>query len=103
MRCRATTVIPYPVSCPICEVRRVTDTLLIASKPPSLLVTVSGNVTHGLGVAGNPPSNIKKEINGQPRVFSQTFMLVPDTTTAPAKPGEVGKYYVSSDALRFVG
>lgn len=44
-----------------------------------------------------------KNIDAQPRVFSQTFMLVPDTTAAPTKTGEIGKYYIHADAMRFVG
>ncbi|KAF4612237.1 hypothetical protein D9613_004211 [Agrocybe pediades] len=72
------------------------------AQPPSLLVTVSGSVTHGRGPTGNPPKTPVREIEGHPRVFSQTFILVPDTT-APTKVGEVAKYYVGADALRFVG
>ncbi|KAI0248374.1 NTF2-like protein [Lactifluus subvellereus] len=71
-------------------------------QPPSLLITVSGNVTHGGGPSANPPSTHKKNIEGYPRVFSQTFMLVPDTT-APPKVGEVAKYYIIADTMRFVG
>ena len=73
------------------------------TQPPSLLITVSGNVTHGRGPAGNPPNTPNRAIDGNPRVFSQTFMLVPDSAAPPTKPGEVAKYYVSADALRFVG
>lgn len=72
------------------------------TSPPSLLVIVSGNVTHGRGPSGNPPNTPAKTVEGHPRVFSQTFMLVPDTSAA-IKPGEVAKYYVSADSLRFVG
>ncbi|TFK26640.1 NTF2-like protein, partial [Coprinopsis marcescibilis] len=72
------------------------------SQPPSLLISVSGNVTHGKGPAGNPP-NTAKTIDGQPRVFHQVFMLVPDTNAPPTKPGEVAKYFIGADALRFVG
>ncbi|KAF8265778.1 NTF2-like protein [Lactarius quietus] len=72
------------------------------SQPPSLLITVSGNVTHGGGPNANPASTHKKNIEGHPRVFSQTFMLVPDTT-APPKVGEVAKYYIIADTMRFVG
>ncbi len=72
------------------------------SQPPSLLITVSGNVTHGGGPSANPPSTHKKVIEGHPRVFSQTFMLVPDNT-APTKVGEVAKYYIVADTMRFVG
>ncbi|KAF8971678.1 hypothetical protein BDZ97DRAFT_1901410 [Flammula alnicola] len=73
------------------------------AQPPSLLITVSGNVTHGRGPAGNPPDTPPRSIEGHPRVFSQTFILVPDPTAPPTKPGEVAKYYVGADALRFVG
>jgi hypothetical protein len=72
------------------------------SQPPSLLITVSGNVTHGGGPGANPASTHKKNIEGHPRVFSQTFMLVPDNT-APTKAGEVAKYYIIADTMRFVG
>jgi hypothetical protein len=75
----------------------------LGAQPPSLLITVSGNVTHGLGPSGNPPDTPARSIEGHPRVFSQTFILVPDPTAPPTKPGEVAKYYVGADALRFVG
>lgn len=70
------------------------------SQPPSLMVSVSGTVTHGKGPAGNPAATPARSVDGQPRVFHQTFMLVPDPTTAP---GEPQKYYVNGDILRFVG
>lgn len=70
------------------------------SQPPSLLVTVSGTVVHGKGPEGNPAATHNKSLDGQPRVFSQTFMLVPDPA---AGPGEQTKYYVNADAMRFVG
>ncbi|RDB28838.1 NTF2-related export protein 1 [Hypsizygus marmoreus] len=73
------------------------------TSPPSLMVTVSGNVTHGRGPAGNPPTTSSRNPEGQPRVFSQTFLLVPDPAAPATKPGELAKYYVSADALRFVG
>ncbi|KAH9486306.1 Nuclear transport factor 2 [Psilocybe cubensis] len=73
------------------------------AQPPSLLITVSGNVIHGKGPSGNPPDTPARAIEGHPRVFSQTFILVPDPNAPPTKPGEVAKYYVSADALRFVG
>lgn len=76
---------------------------ILGTSPPSLLVTVSGNVTHGRGPSGNPPSTSSRNPEGHPRVFSQTFMLVPDSETPATKPGEVAKYYISADALRFVG
>ena len=73
---------------------------ITGSQPPSLLVTVSGTVVHGKGPEGNPAATPSKSVDGQPRVFSQTFMLVPDPT---AGPGEQTKYYVNADAMRFVG
>lgn len=67
------------------------------------MVTVSGTVVHGKGPEGNPASTPSKSVDGQPRVFSQTFMLVPDTTVPTAAPGEVAKYFVNADTMRFVG
>ena len=72
----------------------------LGSQPPSLMVSVSGNVTHGKGPAGNPAATPARSVDGQPRVFHQTFMLVPDPATVP---GEPQKYYVNGDILRFVG
>jgi len=72
------------------------------TSPPSLVIVVSGNVTHGRGPSGNPPNTPAKTVEGHLRVFSQTFMLVPDTS-ATIKPGEIAKYYISADSLRFVG
>ena len=78
-------------------------TQLIGTQPPSLLVTVSGTVIHGKGTAGNPASTPAKSVEGQPRVFAQTFMLVPDPTAPQTKAGEVATYYINADAMRFVG
>ena len=36
-------------------------------------------------------------------MFFQTFVLVPDPVAPVAKAGEVAKYYVDADAMRFVG
>jgi NTF2-related export protein 1/2 len=86
--------------------RRVPTQPLTGSQPPNLLVTVSGTVTHGNPANPALPSNNNaksKNVDGQPRVFSQTFVLVPDPSVVPAKTGEVAKYYISADALRFVG
>jgi len=71
------------------------------SQPPHLLVTVSGTVTHGKTPA--TPNTKPKNIEGHPRVFSQTFTLMPDSTAPPGKTGQVTKYYISADAMRFVG
>ncbi|KAJ7492365.1 hypothetical protein FB451DRAFT_1388766 [Mycena latifolia] len=74
------------------------------TQPPSLLIVVSGSVTHGLGPSGNPSATSTRNKEGHPRVFSQTFMLVPDSAALPpSKVGELAKYYISADALRFVG
>jgi NTF2-related export protein 1/2 len=67
------------------------------------MVTVSGIVTHGRGIAGNPPTTTNRNPEGHPRVFSQTFLLVPDTEATAATPNQPAKYYVSADTLRFVG
>ena len=72
---------------------------MTGTQPPSLLVTVSGTVVHG----GEPDGSSARSVDGQPRVFSQTFMLVPDSTAPQTKAGEVGTYYISADAMRFVG
>ncbi|KAL1740548.1 hypothetical protein HDZ31DRAFT_46769 [Schizophyllum fasciatum] len=73
------------------------------TSPPQLLITVSGNVTHGAGPTGNPKGSNPKDPEGHPRVFCQTFMLVVDPTAPPSKPGEMAKYYVCADSFRFVG
>ncbi|KAF8215939.1 hypothetical protein K438DRAFT_1799754 [Mycena galopus ATCC 62051] len=74
------------------------------TQPPSLLIVVSGSVTHGKGPSGNPATTTRSNKEGHPRVFSQTFMLVPDAAApAPSAVGELAKYYISADALRFVG
>ena len=79
-------------------------TRLSGTHPPPLLVTVSGTVIHGAGSVKNPPDMLaNKSLEGQSRVFSQTFLLVPDSSAAPTKPGELGRYYIGADALRFVG
>ncbi|KAF9270688.1 NTF2-like protein [Marasmius fiardii PR-910] len=74
------------------------------STPPSLLVNVSGSVIHGR--QHPPPANQgrgnTRSVDGLSRIFSQIFMLVPDPNVPP-NPGEGTKYYVSVDALRFVG
>lgn len=75
----------------------------VGTQPPSLLLVVAGNVTHGRGPAGNPPNTHSKTPDGHPRVFSQTFLLAPDPAAPTTKPGEVAKYYISADTMRFVG
>ena len=86
------------------EYGRVSHLMCVpGSQPPSLLVTVSGIVTHGKGPAANPANAPRHNVEGHPRVFSQTFMLAPDPNAPPTKSGEVAKYYITADALRFVG
>lgn len=109
MKCNLSIAIRYQVSydrflfCFVQTFTKITPPFLVGAQPPSLLITVSGNVTHGLGPSGNPPDTPARSIEGHPRVFSQTFILVPDPTAPLTKPGEVAKYYVGADALRFVG
>lgn len=105
MKCNLSIVIRYQVSYYgyACLNSHSRISLFVGAQPPSLLITVSGNVTHGHGPSGNPPDTPARTIEGHPRVFSQTFILVPDSTAPPTKPGEVAKYYVGADALRFVG
>ena len=103
MKCNLSIAIRYQVSYGCCFLFKTISYLFVGAQPPSLLITVSGNVTHGLGPSGNPPDTPPRSIEGHPRVFSQTFILVPDPTAPLTKPGEVAKYYVGADALRFVG
>jgi len=94
---------------------------------PSLLVTVSGTVQHGPppptwtnamgekkdkpgiptglfgGSGGSNVPNYTRSVDGQPRVFSQTFVLMRDPDTGVVEPGKLGKYIIKADTLRFVG
>ncbi|KIJ66188.1 hypothetical protein HYDPIDRAFT_26558 [Hydnomerulius pinastri MD-312] len=94
---------PIPGWTPAPPINPMSQLCIPGSRPPSLLVTVAGNVTHGKGPAGNPAATQSRSVDGQPRVFFQTFMLVPDPTAPVAKAGEVAKYYVDADSMRFVG
>jgi len=78
-------------------------TTFLGGQPPSLLITVSGTVVHGKGPGGNPTDAAPRTVEGHPRVFAQTFILVPDSNAPPTKPGELAKYYISADSIRFVG
>lgn len=71
------------------------------TQPPSLLVCVSGNVSHGKSPATKSTST--RSVDDQPRVFFQSFVLVPDPVAPVVKAGEVAKYYIDADAMRFVG
>ncbi|TFL06821.1 hypothetical protein BDV98DRAFT_560021 [Pterulicium gracile] len=73
------------------------------AQPPSLLVSVSGSVLHGKGFEGNPRGTRKDCLDGMSRVFSQTFLLVPDSAAAASGSSEAIKYYISADCVRFVG
>ncbi|GJN87414.1 hypothetical protein Rhopal_000363-T1 [Rhodotorula paludigena] len=77
--------------------------------PPSLVVTVTGQVTHGPNPTPAAGSISAKNFDGLARVFSQSFILVFAPTSAapppaPAGPGaEQGAegYVVASDSFRF--
>ncbi|KAG8924573.1 hypothetical protein FRC03_005624 [Tulasnella sp. 419] len=73
-----------------------------ATRPPSLLITVSGLVTHGPQSTANTLPTSVKVFDAAPRVFSQTFVLVPDESASTGQ-GAEPKYYVGADSLRFVG
>jgi len=90
--------------CPVFTAQRhhLISSPRLGTSPPSLIIVVSGNVTHGRSLSSNPRNTSAKPSEGQPHVFSQTFILVPDAN-APTRPGEVAKYYISADSLRFVG
>jgi hypothetical protein len=65
-----------------------------------LLVTVTGTVRHGPPPQPNPAAAAKKPVfENEPRVFNQTFILIPDETVVGGEP----KYFVKADSLRFVG
>ncbi|GAA5855475.1 hypothetical protein JCM8547_007847 [Rhodosporidiobolus lusitaniae] len=67
-----------------------------AGGPPSLVVTVSGQVSHGSNPTPSAGSINSKNFDNLPRVFSQSFILV--WTAGGA--GEQG-YVVASDSFRF--
>ncbi|GJJ13214.1 hypothetical protein Clacol_007465 [Clathrus columnatus] len=94
------------------------DTPLAATSPPALLITVSGLVSHGPGATASATGGTEsitsttsagvsntatagqsklasRNVDAQPRVFSQTFVLM--------KSEAEDKYYVASDHFRFVG
>ncbi|KAG0657696.1 hypothetical protein C6P46_006252 [Rhodotorula mucilaginosa] len=64
--------------------------------PPSLVVTVSGQVAHGPNPTPSAGSINSKNFDQLPRVFSQSFILV---YTGPGQ-GEDG-YTIASDSFRF--
>ncbi|KAF8602345.1 NTF2-like protein [Ceratobasidium sp. AG-I] len=71
-------------------------------RPPSLLVTVSGTVRHGPPPIPTPASASgakRPTFDNEPRVFNQTFILIPDEAHTAGDP----KYFVKADSLRFVG
>ncbi|KAG9099866.1 hypothetical protein FRC06_004751 [Ceratobasidium sp. 370] len=72
----------------------------IQPRPPSLLVTVSGTVRHGPPPTPSPATGAKRStFDNEPRVFNQTFILIPDEVHTGGDP----KYYVKADSMRFVG
>ena len=76
----------------------------IASGSQSERASEGWRVRRGQGTGSErarcPP---RGAVDGHPRVFSQTFTLAPDPNAPPTKSGEVAKYYIIADALRFVG
>ena len=67
-------------------------------------MTVSGTVVHGkLATVSHPVPG--KNVDNQPRIFAQTFMLAPDSDTPASSDSSAPnvKYYVLTDDLRFVG
>jgi NTF2-related export protein 1/2 len=71
----------------------------IQSRPPSLLVTVSGTVRHGPPPTHGPAAAKRSTFENEPRVFNQTFILIPDDAHTGGEP----KYFVKADSMRFVG
>ena len=73
--------------------------------PPSLLITVNGVVIHGKTARNTHPTS-SKAVDDQPRIFSQTFILVPELErnegNADTSSGMMN-YYILSDSMRFVG
>ncbi|SCZ98983.1 BZ3500_MvSof-1268-A1-R1_Chr3-1g05747 [Microbotryum saponariae] len=68
--------------------------------PPSLVLSVTGQVTHGT----HPPNTAtphSKDYDWLPRVFSQALILVWDPIGDPAVPRDPG-YRIQADSLRFV-
>ncbi|GAA5821277.1 hypothetical protein JCM11251_004549 [Rhodosporidiobolus azoricus] len=65
--------------------------------PPSLVVTVSGQVSHGSSPTPSAGSISAKNFDNLPRVFSQSFILV---FTGDPTAGEQG-YTIASDSFRF--
>ncbi|TNY22755.1 hypothetical protein DMC30DRAFT_414766 [Rhodotorula diobovata] len=77
------------------------------TQPPSLVVTVSGQVTHGPTPTPASAAVSNKNFDGLARVFSQSLILVPTPAAgagvvdpAAAAVGEAG-YVVASDCFRF--
>jgi NTF2-related export protein 1/2 len=74
------------------------------------MVSVSGTVQHGPAVdTGGVVVTVadKKEkpktVDGQPRVFAQTFVLTRDQDKTGTEEGKLGKYVIKADTIRFVG
>lgn len=71
------------------------------------MVSVSGTVQHGPGVSTSglvvgEKKEKGKNVEGQQRVFGQTFVLTRDKT-AESGEGKLGKYVIKADTMRFVG
>ncbi|KAL8286892.1 hypothetical protein RQP46_003898 [Phenoliferia psychrophenolica] len=66
--------------------------------PPSLLISVAGQVTHGGVSHPSPGTQPKQPYETLPRTFSQNFILVP----IPQPPNPALPYLILTDAYRFV-
>ncbi|MBW0506254.1 hypothetical protein O181_045969 [Austropuccinia psidii MF-1] len=92
--------------------------------PPSILPTLSITVTGQVLFSSQPfpstfkmpdakdispnqnPVNLKDALNGLPRVFSQTFILIPSNNNLASEPNTsalVSNYSIIADCFRFVG
>ncbi|GAA5881941.1 hypothetical protein JCM1840_005422 [Sporobolomyces johnsonii] len=70
-----------------------------AGGPPSLVVTVSGQVSHGPSPTPSAGSINSKNFDHLPRVFSQSFILSYNPAGDPSV-GE-GGYLIAADSFRF--
>ncbi|GAA5832717.1 hypothetical protein JCM3766R1_004310 [Sporobolomyces carnicolor] len=72
--------------------------------PASLVVTVTGQVSHGPNPTPSAGSITSKNFDNLPRVFSQSFILVytgDATASGAAAASGVGGYQIAADSFRF--
>ncbi|GAA5975611.1 hypothetical protein JCM5350_002668 [Sporobolomyces pararoseus] len=70
-----------------------------AGGPASLVVTVTGQVTHGPNPTPSAGSINSRNFDNLPRVFSQSFILVFTESGDPSV--GVGGYQIAADSFRF--